>query len=31
MNNAVMRFGGFLLDHNPKTLKVKRKKELEIA
>ena len=29
MNKAVMRFGGFLLDHNPKTLKVKRKKELE--
>jgi len=28
MNKAVMRFGGFLLDHNPKTLKVKRKKSL---
>lgn len=29
MNKAVMRFGGFLLDHNPKTLKVKQKKTLE--
>ena len=29
MNKAVMRFGGFLLEHNPKTLKIKRKKSLE--